>query len=120
MKNNTLSLSAINSFLIFQFLFFIDEGFYDFRWMMSWGNWVIFAIYFLILFGLLLLINKLLKKNQDKHQSFVRHKSSYFSLIAVDDFCQYVKKKTPNYPGVLYYNCLLFFSVSRSINSLPV
>ena len=62
MKDNILSLSAINSFLISQFLFFIDEGFYDFRWMMSWENWVIFAIYFLILFGLLLLINKLLKK----------------------------------------------------------
>jgi len=62
MKNNTLSLSAINSFLISQFLFFIDEGFYDFRWMMSWGNWIIFAVYFLILFGLLLLINKIFKR----------------------------------------------------------
>ena len=61
MKDNILSLSAINSFLISQFLFFIDEGFYDFRWMMSWGNWIIFAVYFLILFGLLLLINKVLK-----------------------------------------------------------
>ena len=27
------------------FLFFIDEGFYDFRWLSDPGNWIAFAIY---------------------------------------------------------------------------
>ncbi len=27
------------------FLFFIDEGYCDLRWMKSWGNWVMFGIY---------------------------------------------------------------------------
>lgn len=27
------------------FLFFIDEGYYNFKWMESFGNWVAFIIY---------------------------------------------------------------------------
>ena len=27
------------------FLFYIDEGYYDFRWMKSIGNWIMFVIY---------------------------------------------------------------------------
>jgi len=34
---------------IILFLFFIDEGYYDFRWMANTGNWVVFFIYFIIL-----------------------------------------------------------------------
>lgn len=40
--------AMITTFLVVNFLFFIDEGYYDFRWMMDWGNWVVFAIYFII------------------------------------------------------------------------
>lgn len=32
--------------------FFIDEGYYDLRWMASIGNWIVFIIYLLILFPL--------------------------------------------------------------------
>lgn len=38
------------SFIMTQCLFFIDEGYYDFRWMLSFGNWVAFVIYFLVLY----------------------------------------------------------------------
>ncbi len=33
------------------FLFFIDEGWYDLRWMKQPGNWLVFALYLGILFG---------------------------------------------------------------------
>jgi hypothetical protein len=35
-------LSAIGITLI---LFFIDEGYYNFNWMMNIGNWIAFLIY---------------------------------------------------------------------------
>ena len=35
---------------ILLFFFFIDEGYYDFRWMADAGNWVVFFIYFIVLF----------------------------------------------------------------------
>ena len=40
----------IATFLIVNFLFFIDEGYYDFRWMHDAGNWFVFGIYCLIIF----------------------------------------------------------------------
>lgn len=57
MKLNSVLFSAINSFLISQFLFFIDEGSYDFRWMTNAGNWLVFVFYFMILTAFLYLIN---------------------------------------------------------------
>lgn len=38
------------------FLFYIDEGYYDFRWMKDFGNWFVFFIYLGILTGAQLLI----------------------------------------------------------------
>ena len=40
-----LSVAAI----ITMFLFYIDEGYYNFNWMKSFGNWVVFVIYVLLL-----------------------------------------------------------------------
>lgn len=40
----------ISTFLVVNVLFFVDEGFYDFRWMGQVGNWVAFVIYFAVLF----------------------------------------------------------------------
>ncbi|MGX7666445.1 hypothetical protein [Flavobacterium pedocola] len=62
MKLNLALFSAINSFLVAQFLFFIDEGYYDFRWMEDAGNWLVFAVYFVVIFGMLILINAMLDK----------------------------------------------------------
>lgn len=36
--------------LVTGFLFFIDEGYYSFRWMLSWGSWIIFLVYTLSLY----------------------------------------------------------------------
>ena len=41
----------IAAFLIVNFLFFIDEGWYDLRWMKQPGNWLAFFIYLGILYG---------------------------------------------------------------------
>ena len=41
----------IVAFLFVNFLFFIDEGWYDLRWMKQPGNWLVFALYLGILFG---------------------------------------------------------------------
>ncbi|HTN45923.1 MAG TPA: hypothetical protein VL098_06205 [Flavipsychrobacter sp.] len=40
--------------VITQVLFFIDEGYNDFRWMKEPGNWLVYLIYILIIFGTLL------------------------------------------------------------------
>jgi len=32
------------------FLFFIDEGYYSLNWMLDSGNWMVFALYCLLLF----------------------------------------------------------------------
>ena len=40
----------ISTFVVVNVLFFIDEGYNDFRWMTDVGNWIAFAIYFAVLF----------------------------------------------------------------------
>jgi len=49
-KNGTWVL-LVSALLITQFLFFIDEGYYDFGWMVHWGGWLVYAIYVGIIFG---------------------------------------------------------------------
>ena len=39
-----------STFGIVAFLFFIDEGYYNLKWMLDSGAWVVFGIYSLILF----------------------------------------------------------------------
>ena len=49
------------------FLFHIDEGYYNFKWMLNIGNWVVFAIYVSILFfAQWLIIKTVTYKNEDK------------------------------------------------------
>lgn len=42
------------SLLITNFLFFIDEGYNDFRWMKDPGNWFVFVIYVVVIYAFLL------------------------------------------------------------------
>lgn len=49
-KPEDLISPLISALLIVMFLFFIDEGYYDFRWMKDPGNWVVFVIYMIIFF----------------------------------------------------------------------
>ena len=51
MKNFSSSyLFLIISVVASLFLFYIDEGYYNFQWMKSWGNWIVFIIYSEIIF----------------------------------------------------------------------
>ncbi len=51
--------------MITLFLFYIDEGYYSFRWMSSVGGWVIFGFYFIAILISELLIYELLLKNRN-------------------------------------------------------
>jgi len=47
-KNSTrtpFALMWITSFVVTFVLLYMDEGYYDFRWMKSIGNWIMFFVY---------------------------------------------------------------------------
>lgn len=50
MKNPLLTL-IISALVITNVLFFIDEGYYDFRWMANISNWIIFTVYSILIFA---------------------------------------------------------------------
>ena len=52
----SLALPFIVAISLTFFLFYIDEGYYSFKWMLSLGNWVVFFIYVSLLLGGQLLI----------------------------------------------------------------
>ncbi|GEM_PF-846476 len=47
---NPVVAALISSAIVTMILFFMDEGYYDFRWMKSAGNWIAFIIYVAALF----------------------------------------------------------------------
>jgi hypothetical protein len=47
----------ITSLLIVMFLFYIDEGYYDFRWMKDIGNWIAFFVYFIFTFTIMWVVS---------------------------------------------------------------
>jgi len=49
---------VITTFGIVVFLFFIDEGYYNMKWMLDGGAWVVFFIYYIILFPIQLGISE--------------------------------------------------------------
>ncbi|HAQ21441.1 MAG TPA: hypothetical protein DCR40_19755 [Prolixibacteraceae bacterium] len=38
------------------FLFYIDEGYHNFRWMLNVGNWIAFLFYVAVIYGVQLLL----------------------------------------------------------------
>lgn len=42
--------AAIATVVMVMFLFYIDEGYYDFRWMRNAGNWLMFVVYLAFVF----------------------------------------------------------------------
>ena len=46
------------SVLVTLFLFYIDEGYYNFKWMLNIGNWLIFMLYVFILYVAQMLVIK--------------------------------------------------------------
>ncbi|MHC1706074.1 MAG: hypothetical protein AB9842_00995 [Bacteroidales bacterium] len=50
MTKKTSFIFLLTAIVITNILFFIDEGYYDFRWMKDFGNWVAFLIYCIPIF----------------------------------------------------------------------
>lgn len=50
-KNPLILVPLITSSLLTTFLFYIDEGYYSFAWMLEPGAWVVFTIYVFIFFS---------------------------------------------------------------------
>ena len=48
-RNETIA-PFLSALVIVMFLFFIDEGYYDFRWMKDAGNWLVFVFYLAFFF----------------------------------------------------------------------
>ena len=44
-KLNDTSIYLLTSLIVTLFLFYIDEGYYNFKWMANVGAWIIFVIY---------------------------------------------------------------------------
>ena len=52
--------ALLTSLLIVLFLFYIDEGYYNFTWMFQAGNWIVFFVYFIFTFTLMWIISHFL------------------------------------------------------------
>lgn len=62
------------SLFITLFLFFIDEGYYSFKWMQNAGNWIVFFIYIILLFTGQVIVNALLfRKNTTSSINIFKH-----------------------------------------------
>ena len=60
--NKELLFPLLSALFITLFLFYIDEGYYNFNWMLKASNWAAFIIYFVPLFGIPFLLIQFLKK----------------------------------------------------------
>lgn len=56
-RKSDLITPLVAALIIVLILFYIDEGYYDFRWMADWGNWFVFGIYLLVFFPIQWLIS---------------------------------------------------------------
>lgn len=60
--NKELLFPLLSALFITLFLFYIDEGYYNFKWMLKASNWAAFILYFVPLFGIPFLLIQFLKK----------------------------------------------------------
>lgn len=51
-QKSDLFIPLISAFLIVMYFAYIDEGYYDFRWMADAGNWIAFAMYMAVFFAI--------------------------------------------------------------------
>lgn len=51
-----------SAIVITLYLFYLDEGYYNFKWMSNPGNWIMFVIYVGIFFSCQFLVSTLLLK----------------------------------------------------------
>lgn len=72
------------AFCINQFLFLIDEGYNDLRWMKSARNWIVFTIYMAFLLAFMLLADLfVLRFYKGKGQILIGSLSGVLLLLAV-------------------------------------
>lgn len=74
-KNNYQAKIPLTlSVLVTLFLFYIDEGYYNFKWMLNLGNWFIFMLYVGILFSAqMLVIKAIMYKNNNPMLMAIRY-----------------------------------------------
>lgn len=63
-KRLTFVIQLLITAIVGQYLFYIDEGFNDFRWMKDFGNWIVYVIYVGLFFIGQLIATKWLFKNE--------------------------------------------------------
>jgi hypothetical protein len=61
--------AAIATVVMVMFLFYIDEGYYDFRWMRNAGNWLMFVVYLAFVFPMQWLLAGMLGRLAGKMRS---------------------------------------------------
>jgi hypothetical protein len=61
-SNKQAYVFLFSAVIITLFLFYIDEGYYNFKWMLTLANWFAFLIYIIPIFGFQLLVYKLIGK----------------------------------------------------------
>ena len=52
----------LSSLAITLYLFYIDEGYYNFKWVFEIGNWAAFAIYIGLIFGCQFILFQLIRR----------------------------------------------------------
>ena len=62
--DRSVAITLLSSVIITLFLFYIDEGFYNFNWMTDLGNWFVFGFYISLIFGSQILVYTLLKNGK--------------------------------------------------------
>ena len=66
---HTILPAAITTLVMVMFLFYIDEGYYDFRWMRNAGNWLMFVVYLAFVFPMQWLLAGMLGRLAGKWRS---------------------------------------------------
>jgi len=56
MSDNSTRINLVLATALTLFLFYIDEGYYNFKWMLDAGSWVVYFLYVVVLFGLFSLV----------------------------------------------------------------
>ena len=67
-SRDNLLIPFFSALVVAFFLFFIDEGYYDLRWMLNWGNWIVFVMYIALLFPIQWGICYVLFRNMQRRQ----------------------------------------------------
>ena len=62
-RNENLVFPFASASIVCLFLFYIDEGYYDFRWMSDPGNWIAFIFYTGAMFSFQVLAQHYLFRN---------------------------------------------------------